>query len=132
MRASMLSNRSTDTHPEVALRRELHRRGLRYRVNTRPIPEVRRTADVVFTRRKVAVFLDGCFWHGCPDHYKAPKTNVAFWQAKLERNVTRDAQVDRLLAETGWSVIRVWEHEPPTLAAARIAEAVRAGPDSLK
>lgn len=124
VRASMLGNRSTNTRPEVELRRELHRLGVRYRVNARPIPELRRTADVVFTRRAVAVFVDGCFWHGCPDHYSAPKTNREFWQLKLARNVRRDREVNRRLAEAGWVVVRVWEHESPVIAAANIAEIV--------
>lgn len=121
----MLANRSKDTRPELALRKELHKLGLRYRVNIRPIRGVHRTADVVFTRRKVAVFLDGCFWHGCPDHYSAPTTNASYWQDKLTRNVTRDRHIDELLKEAGWEVLRIWEHESPRLAAAHIAETVR-------
>lgn len=125
VRAAMQGNRSKDTLPELALRRELHRLGLRYRVNTRPMPPVRRTADVVFPRRKVVVFLDGCFWHGCPEHYKAPKTNAVFWRDKLQYNVSRDRSVDELLKQAGWEVIRVWEHESPLSAAVRIAEVVQ-------
>jgi DNA mismatch endonuclease (patch repair protein) len=121
----MQGNRGKDTLPELALRRELHRLGLRYRVNTRPIQTMRQTADVVFTRRKVAVFVDGCFWHGCPDHYSAPKTNGVFWQDKVMRNVTRDRHVDEVLQQAGWVVIRVWEHESPSAAASEIAEAIR-------
>jgi DNA mismatch endonuclease (patch repair protein) len=89
------------------------------------MPPIRRTADVVFPRRKVAVFLDGCFWHGCPEHYKAPKTNAAFWRDKVEYNMSRDRSVDELLRQTGWEVIRVWEHESPSAAAVRIEKAVR-------
>ena len=125
-RAAMQGNRSRDTLPELALRRALHRRGLRYRVNVRPIKAVRRTADVVFTRRKVAVFLDGCFWHGCPEHYRAPAANGDYWSGKLARNTGRDAQVDRLLAEAGWVVVRVWEHEHPEDAATLIAAVLAA------
>lgn len=125
VRASMRANRSKDTLPEVALRRELHRLGLRYRVNTRPIRALRRTADVVFTRRKVAVFLDGCFWHGCPEHYRAPTANNDYWSQKLERNLRRDQHVNDLLREAGWEVVRVWEHESSVSAAARIAQVVR-------
>lgn len=121
----MRANRSRDTAPELALRRELHRRGLRYRVNMRPIKAVRRTADVVFTRCKVAVFLDGCFWHGCPEHYRAPAANDDYWSAKLKRNVARDVQVNDLLHEQGWTVVRVWEHEPVEQAVARIESVVR-------
>jgi DNA mismatch endonuclease (patch repair protein) len=124
-RAAMVANRSRDTGPELALRRELHHAGLRYRVNTRPLVGVRRTADVVFTRTKVAVFLDGCFWHGCPEHYRAPSANSGYWAAKLERNTTRDRRVNDLLREAGWEVVRVWEHESPQEAAARIVAIVR-------
>lgn len=125
VRASMRANRSRDTAPELALRRELHRLGLRYRTNMRPLKEIRRTADVVFTRRKVAVFVDGCFWHGCPDHYRVPSANAAYWSAKLARNVARDAQVNDMLQDQGWTVVRVWEHEPVQEAAVRVAETVR-------
>lgn len=125
VRASMRANRSRDTAPELALRRELHRRGLRYRVNVRPIRTVRRTADVVFTRRKVAVFVDGCFWHGCPYHYRAPAANHDYWSVKLSRNIARDGQVNALLHEQGWTVVRVWEHSPVEQAASRIERAVR-------
>ena len=121
----MQANRSKDTQPELRLRRELHALGLRYRVNTRPIRAVRRTADVVFTRRKVAVFVDGCFWHGCPEHYRAPGANGTYWSGKLQRNIARDEHVNAVLAEAGWEVVRVWEHEPPTTAAVRIAAVVR-------
>lgn len=121
----MRSNRSRDTAPELALRRNLHRLGLRYRVNVRPIKAIRRTADVVFTRQKVAVFVDGCFWHGCPDHYRAPAANGDYWSAKLARNVTRDVQVNELLAEQGWTVVRLWEHEPVEQAATRVERVVR-------
>jgi DNA mismatch endonuclease (patch repair protein) len=115
-----------DTGPEIALRRELHRRGLRYRVHFRPLPALRRTADIVFTRRGVAVFVDGCFWHSCPEHRTFPVTNQAFWAAKLARNVERDRETDRLLAAAGWTVIRMWEHEDPAEAADRLEAVVRA------
>lgn len=121
----MRANRSRDTAPELALRRELHRLGLRYRVNARPIKAVRRTADVVFTRRKVAVFVDGCFWHGCPEHYRAPSANSTYWGDKRARNVARDLEVNTLLEDAGWCVVRVWEHESPASAAHRVADLVR-------
>ena len=111
-----------DTTPELALRRELHRRGLRYRVDAAPLPGLRLRADVLFTRRRVAVFLDGCFWHRCPDHGTAPRHNADWWRAKLDRNVERDRQTDAALTEAGWSVVRVWEHEDPVLAADRVAK----------
>jgi DNA mismatch endonuclease (patch repair protein) len=121
----MQANRSRDTGPELALRRLLHALGLRYRVSVRPLKEVRRTADVVFGPAKVAVFVDGCFWHGCPDHGTVPVTNADYWVPKLERNVERDRHTDELLRTAGWVSIRVWEHEDPAPAAARIARTVR-------
>jgi DNA mismatch endonuclease (patch repair protein) len=86
---------------------------------------LRRTADIVFTRRKVAVFVDGCFWHGCPDHYKAPSTNSDYWRIKLARIADRDRTTDELLGSLGWCVIRVWEHDAVPAAAARIEAVVR-------
>lgn len=109
----MQANRSKDTGPEVALRRILHAQGLRYRVNYRPLAGIRRTADVVFPRRRVAVFVDGCFWHGCPEHYRAPKANSDYWRLKITRNVERDAEINQLLAAHGWAVLRFWSHEDP-------------------
>lgn len=113
----MKSNRGRDTKPELRLRKILHARGLRYRVAARPIKGVRRTADVLFTRAKIAVFVDGCFWHGCPQHHTVAKTNAEFWAEKVAGNRRRDRDTDRLLAEHGWLVIRVWEHEAPEAAA---------------
>lgn len=121
----MQGNRSRDTKPELVIRSSLHRRGLRYRVATRPIPGIRWTADVVFTRAKVAVFVDGCFWHGCPIHYRQPSSNVEYWVAKVDRNVRRDRKVDSILRDEGWTVIRIWEHEDPAAAADRIEQQVR-------
>ena len=115
-----------DTPAEIALRRELHRRGLRYRVDFPPPPTVRRRADIVFRGRKIAVFCDGCYWHGCPDHGTWPKANAAWWRQKIEDNKRRDRDTDARLTAAGWRVIRVWEHEDPVVAAARIAEVVRA------
>ncbi len=123
-RASMRANRSRDTRPELALRRAAHALGLRYRVAARPLPRIRRTADMVFTRARVAVFLDGCFWHGCPTHHRAPAANSGYWSEKVARNRARDAEVDALLAAAGWRVLRVWEHEDPAEAARRVAELV--------
>jgi DNA mismatch endonuclease (patch repair protein) len=114
-----------DTAPEVSLRSKLHRLGLRYRVDKSPIRGVRRRADVVFGSAGVAVFVDGCFWHGCPVHSTWPKRNAVFWRDKIETNQRRDADTDRRLKEAGWLPIRVWEHEDPTEATARIAAAVR-------
>lgn len=100
-----------DTVPELVLRRELHRRGLRYRVDHRPHPRVRRRADIVFRGPRVAVFVDGCFWHACPQHATWPVNNSSWWRDKLERNVARDRDTDQRLSSLGWVVIRVWEHE---------------------
>jgi DNA mismatch endonuclease (patch repair protein) len=120
----MQGNKSRDTKPELDLRRAVHALGLRYRVSARPIPRVRRTADLVFTRVKLAVFLDGCFWHGCPEHHTKAATNVDYWADKVRRNRERDADTDRRLEEAGWTVVRVWEHEDVTAAAGRVAQAV--------
>ncbi|OKI33443.1 very short patch repair endonuclease [Saccharothrix sp. CB00851] len=122
----MRANKGRDTRAELALRSALHAVGLRYRVGTRPIKEVRRTADVVFTKAKVAVFVDGCFWHGCPEHYRPAKgANAEFWRAKIDGNRRRDSDTDERLRRAGWEIVRVWEHEDPVVAAARIAKAVR-------
>jgi len=114
-----------DTVPEVALRSLLHRRGLRFRVDRAPLPGLRRRADIVFTKSRVAVFVDGCFWHGCPHHGTWPKANAEFWRSKIETNQRRDADTDRRLWEAGWTVVRFWEHDDPTWAASQVVEAVR-------
>lgn len=121
----MRANRSRDTTPEKQIRSLLHRRGLRFRVDVSPIPGVRRRADVVFAKARVAVFVDGCFWHGCPEHATWPKANAAFWKEKIETNRRRDADTNAKFEAAGWMVIRVWEHEDPELAAERIERAVR-------
>ncbi|MEW2607488.1 MULTISPECIES: very short patch repair endonuclease [Streptomyces] len=121
----MRGNRSKDTRPELRLRSLLHKQGLRYRVAARPLPELRRTADLIFSRPKVAVFVDGCFWHGCPEHLRESHKNADFWRNKIEGNRTRDAETDHLLQMAGWTVIRVWEHEDPEAAAARVVSTVR-------
>lgn len=126
VRASMRSNKSRDTKPELALRSAVHRLGLRYRVGTQPLPSVRRTGDLVFSRARVVVFLDGCFWHGCPEHHTVAKTNAEFWAEKIRTNRTRDARTNQLLTDAGWQVVRVWEHENPQAAAAHVADVVRA------
>jgi DNA mismatch endonuclease (patch repair protein) len=124
VRAVMRANKGRDTRPERAVRSAVHALGLRYRVGVRPVPGVRRTADLVFTRAKVAVFVDGCFWHGCPEHYRPAKRNTEFWAAKIDGNIARDADTDARLKLAGWRVIRVWEHEQPSIAAARIKAVV--------
>ncbi|MGX5653891.1 very short patch repair endonuclease [Geodermatophilus nigrescens] len=119
-RRRMQANRRRDTQPELALRRELHARGWRYRVDHPPIAGLRRRADVVFTRRKVAVYVDGCYWHSCPVHGTTAKTNAEFWASKLAANERRDRDTDRALIEAGWRVVRIWEHESPVEAADRL------------
>jgi DNA mismatch endonuclease (patch repair protein) len=110
-----------DTGPEIALRRALHQRGLRYYVHRRPLPELRREADVVFPKAKLAVFVDGCFWHGCPAHGRRDhRTNGWYWPEKIERNKARDQDTDAKLRAAGWIPLRVWEHEEPESAAARV------------
>ncbi len=123
----MLSNRGRDTSPERALRSVLHRAGFRYRVCLRPVPGVRRTADLVFVRARLAVFVDGCYWHGCPEHYVPPKANSQYWARKLAQNTGRDRDTDRMLSEAGWTVVRIWEHEPVSDAVGRVLEALGAG-----
>jgi DNA mismatch endonuclease (patch repair protein) len=123
----MQRQRRRDTAPELALRRELHRRGLRYRVDRAVLPGLRRRADVVFVKARVVCFCDGCFFHQCPEHATKPKANGDWWAAKLAANVERDRDTDRRLTEAGWLVIRVWAHENVTLAADKTESAVRRG-----
>lgn len=123
--ARMSKQRSRDTDIEIALRRILHAAGFRYRVHRRPLKGVRREADIVFGPARVAVFVDGCYWHGCPEHATWPKTNAGFWREKIEKNRTRDRDTDARLAEAGWAAVRVWEHESAAEAAGRIAALVR-------
>ena len=122
----MQGNRGRDTRPELAIRSRVYRLGLRYRVNERPLKGLRRTADMVFRSVKVAVFVDGCFWHGCPAHATQPKTNAQYWADKIETNRERDRQTDQLLQQSGWTVLRFWEHENPETAAETIVESVQA------
>jgi DNA mismatch endonuclease (patch repair protein) len=116
-----------DTGPELALRRAVHALGLRYRVDAPlPLRGMRRRADLLFVGAKVAVFVDGCFWHGCPLHGTRPKSNSSWWAEKLAANMCRDADTDRRLAEAGWGVVRIWEHEDPARGAAVVATVVKA------
>lgn len=117
----MVANRRRDTRPERLLRQELHRRGRRFRVDY-PIvgDEFRTRPDVVFTRARLAVFVDGCFWHRCPEHGAIPQANRGYWEPKLAANVARDARTDEALARMGWQVVRVWEHDAVLAAADRI------------
>jgi DNA mismatch endonuclease (patch repair protein) len=123
-RATMLANRRRDTGPEIALRSELHRRGLRFRVDHPPVAGLRCRADIVFTRARVAVFIDGCFWHACPEHGNLPSANRDWWRAKLQENTQRDVRNKLALEEAGWRVIRVWEHESLLAAADRVSAAL--------
>lgn len=107
----MLGNKARDTKPELAVRRALHAAGFRYRVDTRPSLELRSRADIVFTKRKIAVFVDGCFWHGCPLHATMPESNVDYWVPKLQRNIERDRETTLKLKSLGWVVLRFWAHE---------------------
>ncbi len=122
VRRAMASQRRRDTRPELALRRELHRRGLRFVVQG-SLPG---RPDVVFTRARLAVFVDGCFWHRCPIHAVAPKSNPDWWRDKLDGNVSRDSRVDLQLGRAGWLVVRVWEHEVVGSAADRVERVWRA------
>ncbi|MGY1858082.1 very short patch repair endonuclease [Modestobacter sp. SYSU DS0290] len=123
--ARMSRARRRDTAPEVAIRREAHRRGLRYRVDA-PLPGLsRRRADMVFGARHVAVFVDGCFWHSCPVHATTPRANHDWWVEKLQRNRERDRQTDQHLQKLGWTVLRFWEHEDPVSAVDIIERVVR-------
>jgi DNA mismatch endonuclease (patch repair protein) len=125
-RTQMQRIRRRDSRAELELRRLLHGMGYRFRVDHpircgpgRPI-----RPDVVFTRTEIAVFVDGCFWHGCPAHGRPPKTNAGYWEAKIALNRDRDTRQTRMLRECGWVVLRIWEHELPAAAAARVAQAL--------
>ncbi|HEX3955779.1 MAG TPA: very short patch repair endonuclease [Trebonia sp.] len=122
---NMQGNRRTDTKPELALRSALHALGYRYRKDFRiDLPQRRVRPDIAFTRRKVAVFIDGCFWHACPEHGSQPKNNEWYWSPKLLRNVERDRAADDALTQAGWTVVRLWEHVPVADAVAAVVGAV--------
>lgn len=125
-RAKMVANRRVDTKPELRLRRAVHSLGLRFRKDYRvrlghgrsdPRP------DLAFTRVRLAVFMDGCFWHACPEHGHVPSSNSLYWSGKFERNVERDRRNDEALRRAGWSVLRIWEHVPVEEAAAQVRKA---------
>lgn len=122
----MRGNRGRDTKAELAVRRLVHAQGLRYRVNARPESDLRRTADLLFARIRVAVFIDGCYWHGCPEHFTVPATNLDYWSGKIGRNRARDLETTALLEDRGWLVLRFWEHEAPASVAEKVSQAVRA------
>lgn len=121
----MSRQRRRDTTPETELRRILHAAGYRYRVNYKVPGQARRTIDIAFTRAKVAIFVDGCFWHACPEHATWPRANATWWKEKLDANVARDRQTDMTLRADGWEIIRIWEHEPLQEAATRVIEVLR-------
>lgn len=118
----MVGNKGVDTLPERKVRSLLHRMGLRFRKHAQPIRGLRCRADIVFPTERVAVFIDGCFWHGCPDHGRVPASNTSYWAEKLGLNRRRDDRNMRTLAEAGWQALRYWEHEAPAM----VAEDVRA------
>lgn len=120
----MAKVRQKGTDAEVALRQEMHRIGLRYRIDYEVLRKPRRVADVAFPGRKIAVFVDGCFWHGCPEHATWPKQNAKFWREKIEANRRRDADTNDRLQSLGWTVLRFWSHESPTEAARTVAQMV--------
>jgi DNA mismatch endonuclease (patch repair protein) len=124
--AVMQGNRKRDTQPEVRIRSLLHAQGYRFRKDL-PVELAggRVRPDIVFTRRRLAVFIDGCFWHRCPIHGTSPRANGWYWGPKLDRNVQRDQEVDQRLRDAGWIVLRIWEHEMPEAAVIRIAETLR-------
>jgi DNA mismatch endonuclease, patch repair protein len=117
-----------DTPAEMTLRSALHRQGLRFRIDEAPLPGLRRRADVIFKSAKVAVFVDGCFWHGCPIHGTWPQANREWWRRKIERNRQRDSDTDQRLTEAGWRVIRAWEHEDLDEVAQRVVRSVKQRP----
>jgi DNA mismatch endonuclease (patch repair protein) len=125
VRRRMSSQRRADTVPELALRSELHRRGRRFRIGIKVPGNARRTIDIAFPRQRLAIFVDGCFWHRCPVHSIPAKNNSAWWANKLAANVARDEQTTALLSAQGWRVVRVWEHEDPVDAATRIEQLLR-------
>lgn len=125
--AQARGNRRSDTRPETAIRSLLHRRGRRFRKDPSiRLGDVRVRPDIAFPGRRVAVFVDGCFWHGCPEHGRVPRSNADYWSAKLGRNVARDNVVNQHLVAAGWTVVRIWEHEAVANAAERVIAALEA------
>jgi DNA mismatch endonuclease (patch repair protein) len=126
----MQAIRSVDTKPELAVRRVLHSRGLRYRVGVRPEEALPRRADIVFTKQRIAIFIDGCFWHGCPLHGRTSfRHNTAYWPEKIRTNRARDKHTTASLEASGWLVLRFWEHEDPAVVADVIEAAVKGSPE---
>jgi DNA mismatch endonuclease, patch repair protein len=123
--AVMRGNKKFDTKPEARLRSELHRRGLRFRKHLRieAAYGVRVAPDIAFPKKRLAIFVDGCFWHRCPEHGTSPRANSEYWLTKLNRNVERDERVNAALVEAGWTVVRLWEHVSIQDAADAVFEA---------
>lgn len=114
-----------DTGPELVVRSLLHKKGLRFRVHSRPVSSINSKADILFRPSSVAVYIDGCFWHFCPEHGSLPASNSDFWERKLTGNRDRDSRVTEELSEQGWLVLRFWEHEDPLEVAEKVELAVR-------
>ncbi|WP_179701591.1 DNA mismatch endonuclease Vsr [Leifsonia naganoensis] len=125
VRRSMLANRRTGTRPELLVRSRLHGAGYRFRVDYKAIPHARLRVDIAFTRQRVAVLIDGCFWHSCPTHSSTPKSNADYWVPKLAANVARDRRNTELLKDAGWDVLRFWEHEPIDSIMSEVTEHLR-------
>ena len=123
--ARMARHPRRNTMPELAVRQLLHSSGLRYRVDVAPCPGLRRKADIVFTRARIAVFIDGCYWHGCPDHCRPSGRNLDWWRAKIAANHVRDEDTDAVLRSAGWTVVRAWAHEDPAVVASDVKELLR-------
>jgi DNA mismatch endonuclease (patch repair protein) len=121
----MQATRTRDNKLELGLRSALHRMGFRFRVHKRLLKGLTRSVDLAFSRSRIAVFVDGCFWHGCPIHMTWPKTNAEWWREKIQANRCRDADTDARLVAEGWTVVRIWEHETTEAAAERLAELLR-------
>jgi len=120
----MRANRGVDTGPEIRLRSLVHKAGLRYAIDVRPEADINRRADLVFRAAKVAVFVNGCFWHGCPKHYSSPKSNKRYWSEKVRRNRARDVETRFLLKRRGWRVLVFWEHQPAQSCSERVVSVV--------
>lgn len=132
VRARMRRQRSKDTAPETQVRRALHSRGVRFRTDVKVEPDLRTRADIAWRGLKLAIFIDGCFWHGCPEHATRPAANAAWWAQKLEMNKARDRRTNGILTERGWTVRRYWEHEPPEAVAediVRLLDSLRERPE---
>ncbi len=120
----MRANKRSNTLPELRIRKLVHASGLRYRIDTKPERDLNRRADIVFRQAKVAVFIHGCFWHGCTRHFKSPKTNKSFWETKIQRNIQRDKETKEILRKRGWRVIEIWEHQSSESGAKTIVRVV--------